>query len=117
MKKQVGFVFHEDYLNHDTGFHPESSERLIHILNHIKETGLSEQVEFIDPRLATEKEVDIIHSDTYIRYVKETCESGGGYLDIDTYVSPLSFQASLRAVGVLLDAVDLLMTEKLKSVF
>ncbi|RKY05194.1 histone deacetylase, partial [Candidatus Poribacteria bacterium] len=43
---RTGFVYHEDYLLHDTGrFHPESPDRLRAIVGHLKGIDLLSELE------------------------------------------------------------------------
>jgi len=115
--KNVGFVYHEDYLAHDTGLHPESKNRLIAIMDYLKKEGILDNVEQISPRLASEEEVSLVHPLPYISMVRDACKAGGGYLDPDTCISTLSYRAALRAVGGVLDGIDCLINGDLRRVF
>lgn len=92
---------------HKTGYgHPERPERLPVAIKALQESGLLEQVEVRQPRDATVKEVELVHTDSYVKQVQEVADSGGGNLDMDTAVSPATYKAALRAAGALLDSVD-----------
>jgi acetoin utilization deacetylase AcuC-like enzyme len=100
-------VYHPIYLKHETDGHPEKKERLTAALEKIKSEGL--KVECITPRAATLDQVASIHGRRYIDQVRAICEQGGGYLDIDTILSPDSYEAALMAAGGIIAAVDAVM--------
>ncbi len=101
----MGLVYHEDYLQHETGEHPEHKDRLTAILNHLRSEGLLKRLAKIMPRPATVEEIALVHDPNYIRKVKATAAGGGGYLDPDTIVAPESYEVALLAAGGVLQAV------------
>ncbi len=112
-----GLVFHENYLLHETGGHPERKERLMAILDYLGEESLLAQMELVEAREATFQEVALNHHPDYIEEVRRFCEGGGGYLDPDTVVCKDSYRAALWAVGGALAAVDAVLEGKFSSVF
>jgi len=59
--KKVAWITDDIYLQHDTGAgHPESVERLISI--HLKIKTLEDKLIEISPRLATKREVNLVHT-------------------------------------------------------
>ena len=106
MTSKIGLVYSEDYLKHDTGNHPESSERLEAILGHLKEKKVLEDLTFINPRKADLKEIEYLHNSSYIQEVRELCKRGGGFLDSDTPVSRDSFEVARLAAGGVFSAID-----------
>jgi len=113
---KVGYVYDDIYLKHDTGEgHPERKERLISINEHIKD--LKDKLIFIPPRKATVKEITLIHDTYYPQEIMDFCSAGGGYLDPDTRVSELSYEAATYAVGAGLEAVDKIKEGKVERVF
>jgi acetoin utilization deacetylase AcuC-like enzyme len=119
-RKQKGFVrstmakttivYDRAYLLHDTGDHPENSERLQAILDEIDNESYN--VEFEKPLAATIQQVQAVHSLRYIDQVSAICRSGGGYLDVDTVLSRDSFDVALMAAGGACTAVDLVFLGK-----
>ncbi len=105
--KKTGVVYHPVYLKHETNGHPEKKERLTAVLEKIRSEGL--KVECITPRPATIEQVEAIHGRRYIDQVRAICEHGGGYLDIDTILSPGSYDAAIMAAGGTIAAVDAVM--------
>ncbi len=106
MTSKVGLVYSDEYLKHDTGDHPENSKRLEAILNYLKEKNLLKNLVSILPKKAKEKEIEYIHSPSYIQEVGEICRRGGGFLDPDTPVSKDSFEVALLAAGGVFSAID-----------
>lgn len=105
-KSRTGLVYHPDYLEHLTGDHPESPERLVAIMERLGGTGLLDHVVMIEPRSATEEDITRVHSPAHFRWVKRACEEGISHLDPDTAISPKSFEVALLAAGGLLAACD-----------
>jgi len=101
-------VFYDPiYLDHDTGFgHPERAERLEVTMKMLEKSGLAGKVRIISPRDATVEEIQLVHPMHYIEKVKSMAESGGGWLDADTHVSPRSFDAALRSAGAALEGLE-----------
>ncbi len=106
MSPKVGLVYSDEYLKHDTGNHPENGKRLEAILSLLKEKNVLKDLTFINPRKAKEKEIEYIHSPSYIQEVREICKRGGGFLDSDTPVSRDSFEVALLAAGGVFNAID-----------
>jgi acetoin utilization deacetylase AcuC-like enzyme len=48
---------------------------------------------------ASERELELVHSASHVRAIRELCESGGGAIDADTFVGEASYSAALHAVG------------------
>ncbi len=119
MNAATGFVYHEDYLRHDTGDHPESAERLICIMKRLKERGLTEKMERILPVRASQEQIEYVHADAYAKKVEAMCKGGGGMLDPDTPLCRDTYSIALLAAGGVIKAVDAVMDESndLKHIF
>jgi len=110
-------IFYSDaFLKHDTGYHPESAQRLESIRSHLQEQGLWENVREAE-REATVEEIAAIHEPRYVAACRKVAEHGGGMLDPDTAVSPGSYEAAVKAAGALLDAADAVMDGAAPSAF
>jgi acetoin utilization deacetylase AcuC-like enzyme len=114
---KVGYVYDPVYLRHDTGAHPENSRRLEAIVARLEQSGLKERLTLIRPRPATAAELAPVHHEAYIRRIKEVGQSGGGWLDIETVMSPGSWEAALFAAGGAIRAVDAVMAGEVNSAF
>jgi acetoin utilization deacetylase AcuC-like enzyme len=89
-------------------WHPERPGRLDASLSGIGRAGLTDAVEFREPRLATVEEIARVHDTGYLAQLERFCDRGGGDLDPDTYAAPGSWDTGRRAAGAVLDAVDAL---------
>jgi acetoin utilization deacetylase AcuC-like enzyme len=98
--------YDEHFLDHDTGTHPERPERLRQVAKHLERQGLMalcqrEPWERISPqRLAR------VHEPKYASQVETLAQSGGGRIEVDTVVSPASYDVARLAAGAAADAVD-----------
>jgi len=88
---------HPASLEHDTGPHPERSDRIRAL-----ETALAERdwlgYERIEPPAATEEQLLRVHPQAHVERVREHC-GGGRPFDADTPTSPGSWEAALHAAG------------------
>ncbi len=114
---KVGYVYDPVYLRHDTGEHPENSRRLEAIIAMLERAGLKKRLTLIEPRPATEAELTLVHDESYVARIKEVAHQGGGWLDVDTFMSPGSYDAALFAAGGAIGAVDVVMAGEVSSVF
>ncbi|MDW7976872.1 MAG: histone deacetylase [Leptospiraceae bacterium] len=104
---KVGLFFDDLFLKHDTGsYHPETPQRLIAIHEKLLKSGVYDRFTMLPKRFATTEEIELVHKKSYIDYVRQVSQRGGGYLDGDTPVSKDSFDSALLAVGCGLEAVD-----------
>jgi len=79
--------------------------------------GLWSRCEHPAPRVATIGELKLVHTPDYIEEVRRLAERGGGFLDVDTVVSPQSYEAALHAVGAVLQGVDAILAGKASNSF
>jgi acetoin utilization deacetylase AcuC-like enzyme len=114
---RVGYVYDPIYLKHDTGNHPENANRLAAIIGYLERTGPWQQLNFIKPRLATREEISLVHTKQYISEVETLASRGGGQLDLDTIISPDSYDVALYAAGGTIQAVDAVIDGSLDSAF
>lgn len=102
----TGIVWDQRYLLHDMGFgHPERPDRLRAIHEKLKSSPVGQEVEYIEPRLATTDELAFVHSLDYVRAIEAT-KGQSVVLDPDTRTSPESYQTALLAAGGLMRCVD-----------
>jgi acetoin utilization deacetylase AcuC-like enzyme len=104
-------IYTEDFLAHDTGrFHPENPARLVAIVNALKAATWANRLDWQTPTPIAVRDVmpilEQIHTREYIQVVRDLAASGGGGLDLDTPVSPRSYEVALLAVNAWLDGVD-----------
>ena len=116
---RVGFIYHPDYLRHDTGAgHPERPARVSSLVNHLLAIPEWHSLMHIQPRSATVEELALVHQDRYIRSIEARCRDGETILDDgDTHVSRESFGVALLAAGGVFEGIDRVMRSEFRSVF
>ena len=76
MPQKTAFIYHPDYLNHDTGpEHPERPERLIASLAALQQSAVWEQLHHIDPTPATVEQIAYAHNPGYSEHIQQFCEA------------------------------------------
>lgn len=113
----VGYVYDSIYLQHETGEHPEKPQRLVSIMDALRDEGLLSDLVRIEPRPTTREELLAVHTESHIKRVEQVALGGGGYLDPDTVLSPLSYQAALMAAGGTIRAVDFVVSGQVDRAF
>lgn len=103
------------FLEHDTGRHVETAERLRAIIGHLDKTGLMQRCQRGGFEPMSEAEVARLHDPGQIALAKRVAQRGGGMLDPDTVVSPRSFDAALSAAGACAAAVDAVLSGQDKT--
>ncbi|NWF52849.1 MAG: histone deacetylase [Nitrospirae bacterium] len=102
--EKVGFIYDDIFLKHETSeWHPERKERLIHIIDTLKKSGLHEKLIHIKPDRATYDDIVSVHDPDYIQRIKNF---GKGYLDPDTYMSEASLESALYAAGSVIEGIE-----------
>jgi len=86
--------------------HPERPERLTVILEQLERAGLRARMSALDARLAGDEEIARVHRLPMVRLAEQVAQTGGGWLDADTYVAPRSLEIARRAAGANLVAVE-----------
>ena len=114
---KTGFIYDEIYLSHDYPDHPERKERLIAIMELLEKEGILKELSSISPRRATPQDVALNHDTAYIQEVHDFCQSGGGFLDPDTYATEKSYDVALTAVGAIFEGIDRLLEGDIETCF
>jgi acetoin utilization deacetylase AcuC-like enzyme len=116
MTSAPAWLEHSSSLRHDTGAHPERSARMVAI-----ERELSARdwlgFERLNSPAVDRAALEAVHPAAYIDAIEQACASGGGHLDLDTVVSPGSFEAALHAAGGAVKMVDLLVDRTVPCAF
>jgi acetoin utilization deacetylase AcuC-like enzyme len=98
--------YHQHFLDHITGTHPERPARLAQVMAHLERQALVEKcqreiwAEISPERLAR------VHRLDYAARVEAFAFHGGGRIEGDTVVSPASYDVARLAAGAAADAVD-----------
>ena len=103
------------YLEHDTGNHPESAERLQAVWKHLTELGLHEKCASSTWDLATNEQVSRVHDPSYIDVIRQSAEIGGGAIESDTMMSELSHHVAMHASGAVCHSVEQVLAGKTRN--
>jgi acetoin utilization deacetylase AcuC-like enzyme len=114
---KTGYIFHPQYLKHDTQSHPENSGRLRAIQDRIKSSEIYPHLHFPEPRFATDDELKKNHDLDYINHVRNSCQNGTQNLDGDTVICSESWDAAILSAGAGLTAVDKIISGELDNAF
>lgn len=93
-----------EFIEHDTGNHPESAKRLLAVTARLQESGLLEQCVRPEWAHATSQEIQLVHTAAMRTSVEGFSLKGGGLIDADTAVSPDSYHVATLAAGAAIDA-------------
>jgi acetoin utilization deacetylase AcuC-like enzyme len=94
------------FLEHHTGSHPETAERLRRVTRHLAETGLDSRCRQPATAAVTLPRLAYVHTLAYAAEVEQFAQRQGGYIEMDTVVSPRSYEVALHAAGAVCDAVE-----------
>ncbi len=110
------FLEHPSSLAHDTGHHPERPARITAIERELSERGWLGFERVCSPQVKRSV-LTAVHPESYVASIEAAAARGGAYLDLDTVVSPGSFEAALHAAGGAVRLVDLLLDRTAPSGF
>ena len=114
---KTGYIYHPQYLKHDTEPHPENPGRLEAIQRKIESSKIYPHLIFPEPRRATDDELAANHDSSHIDHVRNSCRNGTRNLDGDTVICPDSWDAALLSAGAGLTAVDQIIAGQLDNAF
>ena len=98
----VAYAFDSIFLEHDDPQHIERRDRLERILEVLRAHGVLERAMALPVEPIPMERLTRVHQATYVERVRRLAERGGGGLNFpgdETYVTPRSFEAALRAAG------------------
>ena len=115
----TAFISHADSLQHEMGsHHPECPARVQAIEDQLILSRIDAYLTYIDPPLATEQQLALVHTPEHIERVKSSSPASGYYaIDGDTTMNPYTWQAALRSAGGAIAAVDAVMNKKASNAF
>jgi len=100
----TGFYTNPIFLEHDTGSHPENSNRLRAITDKLESEGVLKELKLQSGRPATIQELKMVHSEKLIYDVEAASESGARNLHTpDCVISSQTYNAALYAVGSVIE--------------
>ncbi|MGI6456579.1 MAG: histone deacetylase [bacterium] len=109
-------IYSERFRDHDTGSHPENARRM-QAAGTLREHLHSDRVEWIEPRPAEIEDLQRVHTDEHITFIRNLAQQGGGMADPDTIISAQSYEVALLSAGALLQGVDSLCHNQTRRVF
>jgi acetoin utilization deacetylase AcuC-like enzyme len=98
------------FLEHQTGDHPESPERLRHLYGWLKERPVFQRYRAAEFAAADRAQLERAHDPAYIDQIQQYAERGGGRIETDTVMSRRSFEVAAKAAGAAVAAVDSVVT-------
>jgi acetoin utilization deacetylase AcuC-like enzyme len=118
----IDVFWHDAALGHDTGaghfefepsdlldvqeLHPENTERLRNMRSVLQRGPLAPRVRWREGRLASEAELETVHTRGHVERMRAFVAAGGGRIDRSTVVSPGSWEPMLAAAGTSIAATD-----------
>ena len=128
MVHKTGFFTHPDCRRHDMGRgHPECPERLDAIEDRLLASGVGDALDRREAPLASYTQLELAHDRLHVAAMRGLAqdlseqEAAGGsdliQIDPDTAMNRHSLDASLRAAGAALAAVDAVMAGELENAF
>ncbi len=94
----LAFFFPEGHEAHAFPGHPERPERLAAIQRGLMEAGWWESFPRLEPVTVPDEIFSKVHDPAWLRTLQVYCQRTG-YFDINTYVTPASYDLALRAAG------------------
>jgi acetoin utilization deacetylase AcuC-like enzyme len=115
----TAYITHPDCLRHEMGAgHPENPERLNAVNEHMKSSGLLQELRSLEAPLADAKDIKRVHRADYVDMIFEHApKEGYAQLDPDTAMNPYSLCAARRAVGAGVLAVDEVIAGRARNAF
>ena len=108
----IGLFANPEQIGHRAEGHPERPERVSAIFDAIKASELGLTPEVAPP--APESMIARVHDPRYVAMLDRTADAGGGYLDPDTYITPLSMRAARTAAGAMVEGVHRVLEGKVR---
>ena len=93
---------------------PESKRRAVSLL---QVSGLSNKIEMTSAPEATESNLAKVHSKKYLASFKELSDNGGGELGVFAPFGPGSYEIAKKSAGLAIQAIDSVMSGKLKNAY
>ena len=116
-QKKTGFVYHADYLNHDTGMqNPERPARLQASIKALQASDFWEDLHQIEATPVTIEQICYTHAQEHLDRVKRHCEDSLP-LDYDTPTSPASYDIARLSTGGVLRIADAVMAGSVSNAF
>ncbi len=113
----TGYVYDPLFLAHDIEHHPENSARLVSTMQTLEQSGILRRLVAIPTADVPPQVLTAVHDPLYVDLIRRRSEGGGGWLDLDTYVSRASYAVALRAVGAVREAMLAVLRGEVENAF
>ncbi len=113
LNRMTAIVHDERFALHDNPAHPERAERLLSVMEYVRELPFYGELEHIMPEPVSEKALLRVHSEAMVTRIKSTV----GWLDPDTYLSEGSYEVARLAAGGVVSACDAVVEGKADNAF
>jgi acetoin utilization deacetylase AcuC-like enzyme len=110
------FLEHPSSFEHETGRHPEQPARISAIQQELTEQGWLGFERLQSPPADRELLLQV-HPPEHVEAIEQFAARGGGSLDLDTVMSPRSYEAARHAAGGAVRLVELLLGGQARSGF
>src|SRR6185369_2534353 len=96
----TALIYDRAFANHETGHHPENPDRFKVILSALEgNEALWSRLNKLAPVSATDEYIIRCHSERLVEQLRSLCERGVPFVDLDTVISPQSFEVARLAAG------------------
>ncbi len=114
----LALISDDRYLEHDEASHPENANRLraIHAMLQ-DDPALLDRLAQLAPRPADDAEICAAHERQLLDRLSAIADSGGGWVDQETYITPQSVEIARLAAGGALVAVDAVLAGQADQAF
>jgi acetoin utilization deacetylase AcuC-like enzyme len=115
----TSYITHADCLKHEMGAgHPECPDRLVAVNDHMRTSGLLDQLRVLEAPLASPDDLKRVHRPAYVDLIFENAPTEGYVqLDPDTAMNPYTLAAARRAAGAGVMAVEEIMAGRSSNAF
>ena len=113
----VAVVYDDSFLLHDYPGHPENAARLRAITDKLATDPALRDLPASPAPDADPEMLRAVHTERHILGVAHAAQSGGGWLDGDTYCTARSYDVALRAAGAAMRAAEMVMQHEVSGAF
>jgi acetoin utilization deacetylase AcuC-like enzyme len=113
----TAYLYDERFLEHELLHHPERPDRLRAIMQTLTQNGTLARMKRLEFEAALPEQIAPVHAPRYITLIRELCERGGGRLDMDTYLTPKSYEIARLAAGACIVLADVVYRRDMSNGF
>jgi acetoin utilization deacetylase AcuC-like enzyme len=111
------FYYDPKFMEHITGNHPENATRILPTVRHLHFLGLDSACNRPAWTPASIERLEYVHTPDYIKSIELFAKQGGGLIEQDTVLSPLSYDVARLAAGAVCDATARVIRGEDKNAF